>query len=61
MKIFCECNSVWTYQFNNKFPKVQLNYSQELYKQQFCDKCGYWKWYDSEYEDMMFDLRNMNN
>jgi len=63
MKVFCNCNSKWIvglgYSYSNINPQIQLNTIPGAYPL-FCAKCTYWHWYDAHYENMMHDLRGMN-
>jgi len=71
MKTFCGCNSEWfvcseginrqkivasTLEIN----KLEKEYIELLEPELYCDVCSYWKWYDADYENMMYDLREMN-
>ena len=71
MKLFCNCNSKWEYQGNNDilcwlFEKGYIGINELLepvYNErivEYCDTCGTSKWYDVYYENIMFDLKNMN-
>jgi hypothetical protein len=64
MKIFCNCNSEWisSSSFNyHKKQQVQTNYIQnDPHGSEPCHKCDYWFWYDAVYENMMYDLKQMN-
>lgn len=66
MKLFCLCTIEWVIDFEPKSNRqIQANYTKDAAKsdknQQYCLECGYWKWYDADYENMMFDLRSMNS
>ena len=66
MKKFCNCNSKWEYNPDiNMLPDhknrwfQQVNFIAGDYTA-LCRKCMKWPWYDVHYENMMFDLKNMN-
>jgi|GEM_PF-6778230 hypothetical protein len=59
MKVFCGCNSHW----DPLRELLQLNFLPEASDNDgpwFCQKCDYWRWHDAEYENMMHDLKQMN-
>lgn len=67
MKLFCWCNEPWIDKMNGcKF--FALTHHKSVYTRQIesdqlcihadCDT-GYY-WYNADYENMMFDLRRMN-
>ena len=60
MQIFCNCNSTWVVDFQTLVRRQQV-ISRSAYKEVQCPICGYIYWHDADYEDMMFDLRKMNN
>jgi hypothetical protein len=68
MNKFCGCNSEWEFQGfkDGSAYLIQLNYTPEFTDVNYsnvllCHKCGYWRWYDVYYENMMYDLRSMNS
>ena len=69
MKLFCNCNSSWcngiaistNRQIQTNLNKLTLCYEGYLGLGSSCLDCGYWNWYDADYENMMFDLKSMNN
>lgn len=58
MKLFCDCNSDW---INGNNRQVTGTGSRERISLGQCGKCGYMRWYDADYENMMHDLRRMNS
>jgi uncharacterized protein with PIN domain len=67
MKVFCNCNSSWVvglgYTNSGTNPQVQMNTIPKAFKYSlsfWCGKCTYWYWYDAHYENMVHDLRGMN-
>lgn len=64
MKLFCECNDKWDYpnpgHGYNIQVQVNLLKDRSLGRFGICSNCKYVKWYDANYENMMFDLKNMN-
>lgn len=56
MNLFCDCKSNWIVNFSsfNRYQVIVPNVKP-------CPICEYDYWYEALYEDMMFDLRNMNN
>lgn len=65
MEKFCDCNSNWIdTDFVGVERQIQLNFTPEYYHMDYrsalCSRCQYWFWYDADYENMMFDLKNMN-
>ena len=59
MKLFCRCNAEWI------IPVLDGKYCNETRQvisgipiDDCCDTAYYW--YDADYENMMFDLRRMN-
>ena len=68
MKLFCNCNSDWKIRTNDE-PKIsrriiQSNYTRDVedtWSIKRCPNCSLYPWYDADYENTMFDLRNMNS
>lgn len=71
MKLFCGCKSKWERQGNDDklcwlFEKGYLGVNEQgiptydKTKIDSCNKCNLIKWYNADYENMMFDLRRMN-
>jgi len=65
MKKICECIEEWSdhlcvFPINNpnNFRIVEM---QEVPYREKCLKCGYNYWYDADYENMMYDLKRMND
>lgn len=57
MELFCGCNSNYSYESLN-WTHNRTQFDSRLDNK--CDICEYWPWHDSDHENMMFDLRNMN-
>lgn len=51
--LFCNCNSNWKLDRAIPYQRVHENDYQ-------CMECELWMWHDAYYEDILFDLRNMN-
>lgn len=63
MELFCQCNSYWEVYHCPDIAKkhIQVNYAKDGNPYDgYCKRCRYYKWYDADYENMMFDLKNMN-
>lgn len=60
MQIFCACNSEWIPDSQTIVRRQQVVSCLE-YKEVQCPICEYIYWHDADHENMMFDLRNMNN
>lgn len=62
MKIWCDCNSNWELYFNINQISTQVTGGSTRIgiSLGMCDVCGLFRWYDADYENMMFDLKNMN-
>ena len=63
MKLFCGCKAECSYEYAwnpNEF--MQIMVSETYYDEDIpnCKLCNWPRWYDANYENMMFDLRNMN-
>ncbi len=56
MKLFCECNSEW-----DDMGQVGLSCRLNCLGLPLCDGCCLYPWHDADYENMMFDLREMNS
>jgi hypothetical protein len=56
--LFCNCNSSWE---NMPYEVRWSNFIVMHVEYCFCDNCHRYFWYDAEYDNMIFDLRNMNN
>jgi hypothetical protein len=56
----CVCIVEWELGFAD-FPLYKRNIQITLGKRKFCSICGLYYWNDPHYENMMFDLKNMNN
>ena len=61
MKLFCRCIEHWL------MPRLLMNQydeTRQILSGITCDCNGYcgthWYWYNADYENMMFDLRRMN-
>ena len=61
MKLFCECNSEWI-SGQSSDPRFRFQSVQFIPKddRMSCNICGYNCWIEPHYENMMFDLRRMN-
>lgn len=59
MKKFCECNSEWSFV---KDESVQLTLCQAHTSEEpvLCSSCHFYMWYNPQYENMMYDLKWMN-
>ena len=65
MKWFCNCNSKWEFPGSGqKFKYQSCEYTEEqkiqVRNKGLCPVCYMFSWYEPHYENMMYDLRNMN-
>jgi len=72
MKKFCECDNEWLPNSDMRSRRqLVLVDTPEILEHKYsllirrgptfrCVYCQYWFWYDADYENMMFDLREMN-
>lgn len=62
MTKFCECNSEW--RLRPAWPVItrsdQLTLDETPVGSELCEFCFFAKWYNPQYENMMFDLKRMN-
>jgi len=57
----CNCNSEFISN-SDYWIHLQIMGSECQIKQsEYCDDCGNYTWFDADYENMMFDLKNMNS
>lgn len=65
MKKFCECNSKWITGlcFDTRGLCVQITLSSRHTNDfpEICPQCQFYKWYNPQYENMMYDLKGMNS
>lgn len=54
MTKFCNCNSSW-----GAMPH-EVRWSDYIIMLDICETCDKYVWYDADYENMMFDLKEMN-
>ena len=50
--IFCDCTSDWVI--------YNVDYQRPTGYGLVCNRCGLFKWYNAYYENMLYDLRSMN-
>lgn len=62
MKWFCECNSEWETEQSDdlRFRYQSPSFKDETDPSHKCSVCKYYKWREPHYENMMYDLRDMN-
>lgn len=69
MKKFCRCNGNWIMGARARHGQVAFDNTQENanidwreYQAQYavCPICEFWPWHDGQYENFMFDLKEMN-
>ena len=61
MKLFCQCSAEWVpdQEFDLRF-RFQSTQYVPLEEIKVCPKCYFILWIEPHYENMMFDLRRMN-
>lgn len=72
MKKYCGCNAVWENDYDNvlEIPvemfegmgefDPEYDFSCEARVEDYCEICTFYCWYRANEENMMFDLKNMN-
>lgn len=55
MREWCDCDSTWV--INKNYETGQIPTVEEENK---CKVCTYYRWYDAWYENMIYDLKEMN-
>lgn len=65
MKLFCGCNREWVVdqpEDDDRFRFQSCTYSHGIGKKYttYCPVCEMFTWIEPHYENMMFDLKNMN-
>lgn len=62
MEKFCGCNSEWVLDQpgEHKFRFQSTTYSRDGLHIGYCFTCGLYYWQEPHHENMMFDLRRMN-
>ena len=69
MKILCDCNADWEDEYTwlgnhykyfdaTKICRLVLDVRDDSID--YCYECDSTQWYDADYENMMFDLKEMN-
>lgn len=57
MKLICRCNGG---QWSNNLRHMDTQLLDVRGGGHYCPVCRFWPWYNPRYENMMYDLRNMN-
>lgn len=59
MKLFCRCNCTWEIDYAPAYLSA-FQYVLVTEIPDMCLKCDTYYWYNPQYENMLFDLREMN-